>query len=118
MVDTTIFALYALDKAGICRVRSRSKVTGDAYDVDVTMYNHLSGIELHRGNQGIMYNMFDESNYDFAYLRCAFAFINSHDNIVTCSSALFPQFYVGSMFRKTCLHFAWSCASSPDSSLS
>ena len=45
-----------------------------------------------------MYNMIDDNNYDFVYVRCAWVFINSPEDIVI--SSYYHYLYVGSMFRK------------------
>ncbi|KAI0233170.1 putative skeletal organic matrix protein 7 [Lamellibrachia satsuma] len=67
VVTPTYLALYSKVATGVCRVRRQTGVTADAYDVNVTLNSHLSGMELHRGSQGIVYNVVDDDNYEFFY---------------------------------------------------
>ena len=57
------------EKSGLCRVIIPKKVDGKSYRVSSLLQNTIGPRGINSGTLGFAYNVKDEFNFDFVYLR-------------------------------------------------
>ena len=54
---------------GFCMVYDDLDLIAESYEVSVDLYNQRIGSDQFNGHLGIMYNVQDEHNFDYVYIR-------------------------------------------------
>ena len=55
---------------GYCRILGEEEINaGDPYTVSIELMNVIAMGDANRGHPGIIYNVIDENNFDFFYMR-------------------------------------------------